>query len=76
MTTFEIVLRRPEDVTAEDVEFLSTVDAPPEVGSMIVGAEHDRWVVILIEAPVDAANQARLICLPVADVPGADPGIR
>jgi hypothetical protein len=52
------------------------VDAPPEVGSTIVGAEHDRWVVILIEAPVDAANQARLICLPVADVPGADPGIR
>jgi hypothetical protein len=46
------------------------------VGSTIVGAEHDRWVVILIEAPVDAANQARLICLPVADVPGADPGIR
>jgi hypothetical protein len=75
MRTFEIVLRRPEEVTARDVEFLSTADVRPDVGSTIVGREEDRWVVTLIERPLDAANEARLICLPAADVAATEPGI-
>jgi hypothetical protein len=73
MGTFEIVLRQPQDVTAEDVEFLSTAAAPPEVGSTIVGAENDQWIVVLIEPPIDPANEDRLICLPAADVRLTDP---
>lgn len=74
MRRFEIVLRRPTEVMAGDVEFLSTADARPEVGSTIAGPEDDRWVVALIEPPVDAANEARLICVPAADFAASEPG--
>jgi hypothetical protein len=74
MRTFEIVLRRPAEVTADDVEFLSTADVRPEVGSTIVAREEEHWVVTLIEPPLDAANEARLICLPASDVAVPEPG--
>lgn len=70
--TFEIVLRRPSDVNAEDVEFLSTADEAPPIGSSILDGEERRWVVTLIEAPQVAEHEARLICLPAAELSPPD----
>jgi hypothetical protein len=72
MCTFELVLRRPSDVTAEDVEFLSTADEPPDVGSTILDGEEREWVVTLIEPPQGAEHEARLICLPAAELSSPD----
>jgi hypothetical protein len=73
MGTFEIVLRRPSDATAPDVEFLSTADAAPDVGNTIVDGEEHRWIVTLIESPVEEEHDARLVCIPAVDTspPGA-----